>query len=156
MEHHRLHVFEFRQQFKIGTFTILPFELVHCHTDGTPCPNAGFLIVSGNERLLYITDTAYCKYYFKGITHVMLEANYDADILDKNIKDGLVPSFMRERLLNSHLSIDNAIELLKMNDLSKCKTIHLIHLSQANADPDLFQMKIQGLFGIPTFLSSGA
>lgn len=152
LQHHRLNVFEFRKQFTIGSFTILPFELVHCHTDGTPCPNAGFLIVSREEKLIYITDTAYSRYYFKGLTHIMLEANYDADILDENIKDGLVPALMRERLLSSHLSIDNAIELLKMNDLSQVKSVHLIHLSKENASPEIFSRKIQNLFGIPTYV----
>ena len=146
LNHHRLNIFEFRKQFKIGTFTILPFELIH------DVPNAGFLIVSGKEKLLYITDTAYCKYYFKDITHFMLEANYDSDMLEENIKRGSIHPSMRKRLLNSHLNIDNAIELLKMNDLSKCREIHLIHLSSANASPEIFSQRVQSLFAIPVYI----
>jgi len=148
-DHHRAHVFEPGKQFEIEDFTILPFHLNHFDPDGTPCPNAGFLIASGKEKLLYITDAAFCEYTFTGLTHIMLEANYSDEILAENIRSGLVHGSMKERLLYSHMSLANAIELLNSNDLSKVKEIHLIHLSKMNADPEQFQKKIQELFGIP-------
>ena len=152
LNHHRLHVFEFKKQFQIGSFTILPFPVVHCDTDGEPCPNVGFLIVSGKERLLYITDTAYCKYTFPGLIHLMIEANYKDSILDDNIKRGVTPRFMKDRLSCSHMELENTVKLIEANDLSQVKEIYLIHLSQINADADLFKKTVQEYFGISVII----
>jgi len=34
-----------------------------------------------DEKVLYLTDTAYCKYRFRGLTHIMVECNHSWDIL---------------------------------------------------------------------------
>ena len=65
-EHHKVVCITPKIQFKVGNFTILPFELEH------DVPNVGFLISDGEEKLLYITDTYYCRYTFKDVNHIMV------------------------------------------------------------------------------------
>jgi len=143
---HNLNVFDFNDQFKIGKFTVLPFELEH------DVPNAGFLIQPGAKKLVYITDSYYCKYRFIGLTHIMLEINYNDEILDENIKRGIVHPSMRKRLLYSHFSLKNAKDFLLASDLTKCEEIHLIHRSKRNADPGFLKTEIEKLTGVPVFI----
>jgi len=139
------------EQFKIGCFNILAFPLLHKNADGSDCQNAGFLIQSGDEKLVYITDTPYSNYNIPGLTHIMIEANYSIEILDENIRKGVIPYAMWQRLLYSHMEIGSTKEFLLSNDLSKCQAIYLIHMSDNNADPCLFQRDVQEITGVPVF-----
>ena len=86
---HRVKIIKAKQQFEIGTWTILPFDTVHDAQEPL-----GFLLANRNgEKLLFATDTAYIRYRFQGLTHIMVEANYQADILQENVDSGLVPGF---------------------------------------------------------------
>jgi len=140
------------EQFRIGSFNILAFPLLHKNTDGSDCQNAGFLIQSGCEKLIYITDSPFTRYKFSGFTHVMCEANYDANILEKNIENGAVPHVMKKRLMYSHMEVENTKKFLLANDLSKCQAIYLIHASENNAEPERFKKEIQELTGVPVFI----
>lgn len=73
-----------KQSIKIGVFTVLPFELEH------DVPNVGYLITDGEEKLLYITDTYYCKYTFKGVHHILVECNHSYKILNKKSGRGCI------------------------------------------------------------------
>ena len=142
IQSHRIKVITPRQQFSIDTWRILPFETQH------DCPGSvGFLLASGNEKLLFITDSYYCKYKFNGLTRIMIECNHSYEILDKNIASGALPLSMKKRLIRSHFSLENVKEFLKSNDLSKVQEIHLIHLSSGNSDAELFKREIQALTG---------
>ena len=79
---HRINRVKALEQFEAGTFTILPFDVEH----DVPEP-LGFLVYSKEtkEKLLYLTDTYYIRYIFKGLTHILIEANYDLDVLLSNI-----------------------------------------------------------------------
>lgn len=124
---------------RIGTFTVKPF-VVH-HDAAEP---VGYLIESKltGERLLFVTDTYYIDYKFCGLTHIMIEANYSADALADADNDP-----RRSRLRRSHMSIENCIEMLKANDLSRCSEIWLIHLSSSNGDAEGFKRKVQEVTG---------
>jgi phosphoribosyl 1,2-cyclic phosphodiesterase len=145
---HRLHTIKALEQFQVGTWTILPFDTVH--DAGEPL---GFLLSSKKEKLLFATDTAYIKYRFQGLTHVMIEANHNRDIIDANIEAGLVPAEMRRRLTGNHMSIEVCKEFLRVNDLGKVREIHLLHLSDNNSDADRFRSEIQALTGKPVYIA---
>jgi phosphoribosyl 1,2-cyclic phosphodiesterase len=81
---HRLHIVKAKQQFRVGTWTILPFDTVHDASEPL-----GFLLASGKEKLLFATDTSYIRYRFKGLTHIMIEANYQREILEHGVEEGL-------------------------------------------------------------------
>ena len=145
--HHRLHPVQAKQVFTVGTFTILPFEVQHDAKEPL-----GFLIQSGSDKLVFITDSYYVKYRFQGLTHIMLECNYCRDLLSDNIRDGLVPKSLRNRIVESHFEIENVKDFLAANDLSSVQEIHLIHISGQNGDPDRFQKEVQEQTGLPVYL----
>lgn len=128
-------------QFTISNFSILPFELEH------DVPNVGFLISDGEEKLLYITDTYYCRYTFKDIDHIMVECNHSYDILNKRVDDGYLDEKRMERLIQSHFSLENVIKFLKSMDLTKCKDIRLLHLSDENSDAKAFKQAVEAATG---------
>lgn len=131
-------------EFTVGTFAVLPFDVEH----DAPEP-LGFLLKSlkTGEKLLYFTDTYYIKYRFKGITHIMCEANYDIDILNDKINSGAVPRFLGERVMSSHMSIEHLIQMLKANDLSCLQKIYLCHLSDSNSNAEDFKRRVQEATG---------
>lgn len=150
LNHHRLTKIKEKQDFKIGSWTIKPFKTEHDATEPV-----GFLLVNkAGEKLIYVTDSYYLRYYFSGLTHIMLEVNYDRELLDKNTKDGLISKKQRYRILKSHFSLDNAITFLQANDLSLVREIHLLHLSDGNSNAYKFKAEIEALTGIPVYIAA--
>jgi phosphoribosyl 1,2-cyclic phosphodiesterase len=60
---------------------------------------------------------------------------------------------MRPRLLRSHFSLENVLEFLRANDLSKVEEIWLLHLSQSNSSEELFKKEVQAATGKPVFIA---
>lgn len=141
---HRIHTVKAKEQFSIGTFVVLPFETEHDAEEPL-----GYLLYSTatGEKLLFATDTYYVRYKFKGLTHIMVECNYITDILYSNIETGRVPAALKDRLLQSHFSLENVKDFLMANDLSKVQEIYLMHLSNDNSDEERVKREIQGLTG---------
>jgi phosphoribosyl 1,2-cyclic phosphodiesterase len=143
LTHHRTKSVKAREQFQIGTWTILPFEVEHDVSEPI-----GFLLANQQgEKLLFATDTYFIRYKFKGLTHIMVECNYSKDILNQNVADGFIDKGRKKRLMRSHFSLDNVKEFLKVNDLSKVQEIWLLHLSDTNSNSDLFKREVQELTG---------
>jgi phosphoribosyl 1,2-cyclic phosphodiesterase len=84
---------------------------------------------------------------------VAIEANYDPSILSENIARGSIPAVVGHRVRRSHFSIDTVVELLKSNDLSHCREIHLLHLSDCNSDEEAMQRRVQEATGIATYVA---
>ena len=121
-----------------GGFRVLPFPVIH----DVPC--TGFLIQHEETgRILFFTDTYAMQYYFTGINHWMIEANYADDILNRNINRGGLPPELKKRLHTSHMSLKNAKGILRRSDLSVTKDILLIHLSDGNSDERRFVKEIR-------------
>lgn len=147
---HRAIAVRSREQFTIGTWTILPFEVEHDVSEPL-----GFLLANqAGEKLLFATDTYYIRYRFPGLTHIMVECNYSARILDENIAAGRVPVTMKKRLIRSHFSLENVKEFLKANDLNRVEGIWLLHLSDSNSDEALFKREIQQFTGKQVYIAS--
>lgn len=147
---HRLNVLEMKNQVRIGTFIVKAFETEH------DCPGSiGFLIQSINtgERLVYLSDTYYSRYVFPGLNYILVEANYITEILYENIQAGLIPELLKNRLLKSHFSLEHCKKFLKANDLSQCKKIILIHLSEGNSDAARMIQEVEELTGINTIVA---
>ncbi len=146
---HRVKIVQPLQQYHIGTWTIRPFETEH----DAVWP-LGFLLANqAGEKLLFITDSYYCKYKFQGLNIIMIECNYSLDILNANVEAGLVDATMKNRLLQSHFSLGNVKEFLKANDLSLVTEIHLLHLSGDNSDASRFKREIQELTGKAVYVA---
>jgi len=142
---HRIHAIRTHESFKVGSWTVVPFDVEH------DIEALGFLLGNGDgERLLYLTDTAYSKYRFEGLTHIMVECNNIAEIMSQNIQEGNIPAVVGKRVRRNHMSLENLIAMLRVNDLSRCRTIYLMHLSDGNSDEARMKQEVQAATGIPT------
>ena len=149
IESHRILYASAKQQFKLHTWTIPPFEVEHDALEPL-----GFLMANKDgEKLLYATDTAFVRYKFLGLTHIMIECNYADDILEANIASGAIDPVLKHRLVRSHFSLAGVKEFLKANDLSQVQEIWLLHLSEQNSCEKRFKEEVQKITGKPTYIA---
>lgn len=117
--------------------------------------SVGFIIAAlgSKDRVLFLTDTAYCRYNFPDrFTAIMVEANFSESILQHNVDAGLIDAGRAKRVRENHMSIGRVLDFLKANDLSRCRAIHLIHGSDSCSNSELFKRMVQEATGIPTFV----
>ena len=117
---HRICTVRALESFHAGTFEVLPFDVEH----DVPEP-LGFLFRSTvtGEKVLYFTDTVYIKYTFIGLTHIMMEANYDPETMEQNVKEGRIHAARAKRTIGSHMSIETVIKTLESFDLSRLQQV---------------------------------
>lgn len=128
---------------QIGRFTILPFNVKHDAAEPL-----GFLINHPDTgNILFATDTYYLPYKFENLNNILIEANYSIELLKRNIEAGKIPTLLRDRTLQSHMSFDTCKEALLANDLSKVNNIILIHLSDGNSNAYEFKRDMQEATG---------
>lgn len=140
---HRLKVINALEKFTIGTWTILPFDIQHDVEEPL-----GFLLAnSAGDKLVFLTDTYYCRHRFSGLTHIMVECNYSRDIVNERVAAGHLHPAQKKRLLRSHFSLENVKEMLKVNDTRNVEEIWLLHLSDGNSDAERFKKEIQETTG---------
>ncbi len=126
-----------REQFSVGTMEVVPFRTFHDAAEPL-----GFLIRSevDNDVLVMATDTVSLAYRFPGVSVLALEANYDSAILSKCER---IPDKVKRRIINSHMEIDTLCGYLRQLDLSNCREIWLLHLSDATSHELHFIHKVQ-------------
>lgn len=134
------------EQFKVkelGNFKIMAFDVKHDAADPV-----GFLIKHPEMgTVLFVTDSYFVPYTFGGLTNILIEANYRIDLLEKNIAAGKIPGKLRDRTLQSHMSLDTCREALQANDLRAVNNIVLIHLSDGNSNAEEFKADIHQATG---------
>lgn len=142
LENESATLIENMEQFNVGSFDIVPFTTFHDAAEPL-----GFLIKSriDSDVLAFATDTVNLRYKFPGLNILAIEANYDRKILDRCEK---LPEKVRHRITNSHMEIETLCDYLRSLDLSECREIHLLHLSDAMSDEGGFMRKV--LRTIPT------
>ncbi len=101
----------------------------------------GFIIETGNEKIIFATDTRSLPYRFDGMTHIIIECNFsEKTFVDSN-------KFIADRIKKTHMSLFECLKFLESNDLSKVREIHLIHLSDRNSNANYFKTEVQKLTG---------
>lgn len=122
-----------------GNFYIRPFGVEH------DCSEPFGYLIEHPEigKLLFATDTYYIKYKFDELTNVMIECNYSLEILNKNVKAGVIHPAVKDRTLQSHMSLENCIKMLNANDLSQVSQVVLLHLSGKNSSDLEFKEKVE-------------
>lgn len=130
--------------FRIGTFDVFPFETEHDAAEPL-----GFVITSKStgERLLFFTDTYYVRYVFRNVNYIMGECNYS----ERTMRPDLERS-RKDRLFESHMSLEHLIELLGHYDMTQVKQIYLLHLSDDNSDEELFKREVQRATGVEVYV----
>lgn len=134
--------------YSVGSFKVFALPVEH----DVPC--VGFVIEHAEMgKLLFVTDTMLFEYRVANLSHILLEANYSDEILDYNIENGITPSSMRSRLLQSHMEIKTTENILLSSNLDSVNEIVLIHLSGRNSDAEQFKKRIQQKTGVPTYIA---
>ncbi len=114
----------------------------------------GFFIAQGNECLLFIPDTAFAIDRFANVTMLAVECNYISELLTKNIQEEYIPAVVGKRVRRNHMSLENLVQMLRANDLSKCRELWLLHLSDGNSDERCMRKEIQEATGIPVYVAN--
>lgn len=142
---HRGHVMQSQEEILIGTIALKAFDVKHdvsCY---------GYMLTSGSERLVYITDAQYCRYRFPHVTHWILETNFSEEQARENVSAGIITQEYKNRIWQAHMSFGQAEQLLKANDLTHTKQIFLAHMSEKNAREDDFIKRVQELTGAEVY-----
>lgn len=142
--HYRVNPIDTERAHYISEWTVRAFDLHH----DVPCH--GFLIEAPDgDTFLFIPDTSYVRNRFEGVNIIAIECNYIDELLHENIEDGVVPEKLGRRVRRNHMSLDSVIGMLKANDLSRCRSIWLLHLSDQNSDEARMIRTVQEQTGIP-------
>ena len=136
LETDAVNLIEHMEQFNVGSLDIVPFTTFHDAAEPL-----GFLIKSrvDGDVLAFATDTVNLRYKFPGLNILAIEANYDKHILERCER---MPEKVRYRITNSHMEIDTLCDYLRSLDLSQCREIHLLHLSDATSHEGHFLNKV--------------
>lgn len=143
---HRVHPCLPGETFNVGTFIVLPIPMYH------DCTCYGYLIKSQStkEKLFFATDTYKITVNPKGIDYLIVEINYQMEIINKLLNDGLVEPGIRSRLLQSHFEMNDALNWLKRIDKSRLKRIYVAHLSSGNSNAEVIKKAVISTTGVPT------
>lgn len=127
---------EHGKQVTIGTIDVVPFATFHDAKEPL-----GFLLRSKSDGdvLAFATDTVNLAYRFPGVKILAIEANYDKYILEKCEH---IPEKVRHRITNTHMEIEVLCDYLRSLDLSACREIYLLHLSDGTSHEGHFINKV--------------
>ena len=127
-----LHGVPEKKPFMLGNFKITPFYVPH---DNTPC----FAYQIYHEeigKLLFLTDLEYCKYRFKDVSQILVEANYSKDIINQDN-----PNF--EHVARGHMELNTTLGFLSTNANPSLMNVVLLHLSDSNSNSEYFSQKVK-------------
>ena len=120
--------------FEIGDMTITAFEVSHDGTD-----NVGYSVEGAGVRMVVATDTGFvterADYYMRGADAVMIEANYDAEMLRR----GPYPEHLKARIASPAGHLDNADTAAYLASIASpsLQYVFLCHLSHDNNCPEV-------------------
>ena len=136
INHNLIFSFDVHSPIIIGNLTITAFPKLHDAVE--PC---SFIIEHRGIKVGVFTDIGFaCKNviaYFRQCHAAFLEANYDAEMLQK----GRYPFVLKRRISggNGHLSNAQALEIFNMNRPHFMTHLFLAHLSNNNNDPQIVE-----------------
>lgn len=152
--HHRVHIlqptdFEApRAPTAFGPFAVQAFDVQH------DVPNLSYVVSTADgQRLWWITDTSYSEYTVEGLTAICVETNHSVRAVLERVERGELPGMLGSRIINSHLGIERALDLLAENDLSRVREIWLMHLSNGSSDAAAFKSAVQRTTGVPVYVA---
>lgn len=145
-EHHRTHPINPETTVIIKTLKIKPVALFH----DVPC--IGYMVYSENtgERLFFATDTYKIDINPVAVNYLIVEINYQQEIVNNYVNEGIMESGIRARLIYSHFEFSNALKWLKKIDKSRLKRIYIAHMSRQNCNADDVKSAVIAETGIPT------
>lgn len=139
---------------RLADFEFLAFNVNHDAAEPL-----GFVIrdCHSNEFMLFATDTSHLTQRFKlPFSIISLECSYDKEILQNRVDTNDINESLAKRLLTSHMEKQNTIKYLaEFCNLSKCREIHLLHMSGDNIDKEQTRKEVEERFFIKTVIVQG-
>lgn len=130
----------------------MPFALQHDADEPL-----GFVIHCDGEDLLFAPDTMLIKARFGcAFSIIAIECSYDKEILKTRVETGDINEALAKRLLTSHQERQVAMDYIsKFCNLSKCREIQLLHLSNDNIDKEKTRKEFQNKFFVKVVICNG-
>jgi ribonuclease BN (tRNA processing enzyme) len=136
------------KSYHIGSFTVVPFSNHH------DVPIFGYLIHHKDMgSLLFSTDSYKIGIALTGVSHFLIEANYSDEFLKQAVWDGKITKAQSDRIMLSHMSIENCVKYLRDCQAEKSRNIILCHLSSRHSDAKQFGDAVSGAFGVPCYIA---
>lgn len=147
---HRYHSIKEKELTNVGNFEIVPFDIEH------DCAEPFGFIIQHKDcgRVVFLTDTHFCKYKFQDVNHYLVEANYSQEIINSRVYSGESKAFLRDRVIQSHMSLDTCLDMLEANDLTQTQNIVLLHLSDRNSNAEDFKRIAENRTGKQVFVAA--
>lgn len=107
-----------------------------------------------SEYLLFVPDTSHITQRFNlSFSIIAIECSYDKDILQQRVDNKEINETLAKRLLTSHMEKRVAIKYIaEFCDLSRCREIHLLHMSGDNINRLRTKKEFEERFFIETFV----
>lgn len=120
--------------FRIGDIELTAFDVSHDGTD-----NCGYHVSGGGTTFTIATDlgciTERVDHYMRLAEHIVIEANYDAEML----RSGHYPLYLQSRIKaeRGHLDNEETGRYLASIMSERLRSVYLCHLSHDNNTPEL-------------------
>ena len=137
---------EFIKNQILGKFKGINIEIYRVPILHGKANNNALIIKTPDECVLYATDFNLCEYdlsEFK-FTHILVECNY----LEERVSGHEDIKTLRQ--INTHMGLEGLKVFLDSLDLSECKEIDLIHLSQQYGNSVIMGSSIYSRYKIKT------
>lgn len=133
-----LHILPLGEKTIIGDFIIEPISVRH------GCECYAFIIESPSiGKMLFITDCVSFPYRINGVNHILIEANYDNDIILDHASKGMKSHSQNE----NHMEIGTTIKVLREHYSPCLMNVCLIHLSAEFSDARRFVSRVKEELG---------
>ena len=123
---------------RIEGFVVQPISVEH----NVPCYA---YIIQHKEfgKLLFVTDCRGFYHVVRDCNHILIECNWDSDV----IIDNIINDELSRSLHENHLEVNQTIETLQANMTDNLKNIVLLHLSHNNIKPKATLQKVKDEVG---------
>jgi len=133
------------------TFLAFPFNIIHDAKEPF-----GYIVhdkIDG-DWLLFVPDSGFIKQRFNiKFSIIAIECSYDMNILQQRVDTQDINESLAKRLLESHAEKQTTMRYLdEFCDLSKCREIHLLHMSAGNIDKQETKKEFEQRFFIETII----
>ena len=133
-----VHCLTQKYRYSIGKFKVQCLKVPHnalCYSFIIKCPYG--------EKILFATDLSKFNYKVSGCDVIMMEANYDEDIIYEALARGEVVRSQSE----NHLEIKDCLEAVERCVDTNTQLISLLHLSDGYSDEKRFQKMVHEATG---------
>ena len=137
-KYHYVHCLTQKYRYSIGKFKVQCLKVPHnalCYSFIIKCPSG--------EKILFATDLSKFNYKVSGCDVIMMEANYDEDIIYEALARGEVVRSQSE----NHLEIKDCLEAVERCVDKNTQLIILLHLSDGYSDEKRFQKMVHEATG---------